>query len=181
MRKLLPILVIILITFSLLFQACESTPETKPTTSPEATETSTPSPESSEQPETTPTQEPKPDTIEVSAGDLYSEYQSNQVAADAKYEDEILTITGIVDSVGKDVLDTPYIVLTDGDKFALFGVQCMFKEKDDALMCMPLMTRDKKIKYEAQAVIFSDLKEQAAESGFVLYLLDNEGRVLEKL
>ena len=56
----------------------------------------------------------------------------------------------------------------------------MLKEKDDALMCMPLMTRDKKIKYEAQAVIFSDLKEQAAGSGFMLYLLDNEGRVLDK-
>lgn len=57
----------------------------------------------------------------------------------------------------------------------------MFKKKEDALMCMPLMTRDKKIKHEPQAVIYSDLKEQAAESGFVLYLLDNEGRVLEKL
>ena len=56
----------------------------------------------------------------------------------------------------------------------------MFKEKEDALMCMPLMTRDKKIKYEAQAVIYSDLKEEAAGSGFVLYLLDSEGRVLEK-
>jgi len=57
----------------------------------------------------------------------------------------------------------------------------MFKEKDDALMCMPLMARDKQIKYEAQAVIFSDLKEQAASSGFRIYLLDNEGRVLDKL
>ena len=57
----------------------------------------------------------------------------------------------------------------------------MFKEKEDALMCMPLMTRDKRIKYEAQAVIFSDLKDQAVSSGFVLYLLDNEGRVLDKL
>lgn len=57
----------------------------------------------------------------------------------------------------------------------------MFKEKEDALMCMPLMTRDKNIKYEAQAVIYSDLKEQTVGSGFVLYLMDNEGRVLEKL
>ena len=56
----------------------------------------------------------------------------------------------------------------------------MFKEKEDALMCVPLMARDRKIKYEAQAVIYSDLKEQAAGSGFVLYLLDSEGRVLEK-
>ena len=57
----------------------------------------------------------------------------------------------------------------------------IFKEKEDALMCLPLMARDKKNKYEAQAVIYSDLKAQAAESGFVLYLLDNEGRMLERL
>ena len=56
----------------------------------------------------------------------------------------------------------------------------MFMEKEDALMCLPLMARDKKTKCEVQAVIFSDLKEQAADSGFVMYLLDNEGRVLEK-
>ena len=56
----------------------------------------------------------------------------------------------------------------------------MFADKEDTLMCMNLMTRDKKIKSEAQAVIFSDLKEQAANSGFVLYLLDGEGLVLEK-
>ena len=57
----------------------------------------------------------------------------------------------------------------------------LFKGKEDALMCMPLMTRDKQIKYEVQAVIFSDLKAQAANSGFMLYLLDNEGRVIDKL
>jgi len=56
----------------------------------------------------------------------------------------------------------------------------MFGQKEDALMCMPLMTRDKKIKHEAQAVIFSDLKQEAESSGFVLYLLDNEGRVIDK-
>ncbi|HHE74800.1 MAG TPA: hypothetical protein ENL37_06910 [Desulfobacteraceae bacterium] len=56
----------------------------------------------------------------------------------------------------------------------------MFKQKEDALMCMSLMTRDKKIKYEPQAVIYSELKEQTANSGFLLYLLDSEGRVIEK-
>lgn len=56
----------------------------------------------------------------------------------------------------------------------------MFKEKEDALMCMALMTRDKSVKYEPQAVIYSELKEQTVGNGFVLYLMDNEGRVLEK-
>ena len=56
----------------------------------------------------------------------------------------------------------------------------MFKEKDHVLMSLNFMARDKKKKYEAQAVIFSDLKQEAESSGFVLYLLDNEGRVIDK-
>ena len=56
----------------------------------------------------------------------------------------------------------------------------MFEQKEDALMCLSLMTRDRNVKHEAQAVIYSDLKEQAESGGFVLYLLDNEGRVLGK-
>ena len=56
----------------------------------------------------------------------------------------------------------------------------MFKAKEDALMCIPLMARNKKVKYEAQAVIFSDLKQQAVDSDFKLYLLDSEGRELDK-
>ena len=57
----------------------------------------------------------------------------------------------------------------------------MFAKKDHALMCMHLMTRDKRKKYEVQAVIYSDLKDQAATSGFLLFLLDEEGRVLDKI
>lgn len=57
----------------------------------------------------------------------------------------------------------------------------VFKEKEDALMCMNLMKRDKSKKYEVQAVIYSDLEQQAAKNGFMLYLLDGEGRVLDRI
>ena len=57
----------------------------------------------------------------------------------------------------------------------------VFMEKEHALMCLNLMTRDKSKKYETQAVIYSDLREQAAASGFMLYVLDGEGRVLDKI
>ncbi|MCG6909599.1 MAG: hypothetical protein LJE94_05680 [Deltaproteobacteria bacterium] len=57
----------------------------------------------------------------------------------------------------------------------------VFAKKEHALMCLNLMTRDRKKKYEAQAVIYSELKEQAASSGFMLYILDEEGRVLDKI
>jgi len=57
----------------------------------------------------------------------------------------------------------------------------MFREKDHALMCLNLMTRDKKKKYEAQAVIYSDLCDQASAGGFMLYVLDGEGKILDKI
>lgn len=56
----------------------------------------------------------------------------------------------------------------------------VFGEKEEALMCLNLMTRDKHKKYEVQAVIYSELNGQAAESGFMLYILNSEGRVLDK-
>lgn len=57
----------------------------------------------------------------------------------------------------------------------------LFIEKEDALMCMNLMARDKQKSYEVQAVIYEELAEHAAAEGFQLYVLNNEGAVLEKI
>jgi aspartyl/asparaginyl-tRNA synthetase len=65
----------------------------------------------------------------VSAGDLYSEYKANEVAADAQYKGKTVQVTGIVDSIGKDILDTAYVTLTEGGEYEMWGVQCMFAEK----------------------------------------------------
>jgi hypothetical protein len=72
---------------------------------------------------------PQSAAIEITAGELYAAYEANQVAADAQYKDKILKVTGVVDSIGKDILDTPYITLTSGGKYEMWGVQCMFDEK----------------------------------------------------
>ena len=57
----------------------------------------------------------------------------------------------------------------------------VFRKKEHALMCLNLMARDKKRKCEVQAVIYSDLSGQAASSEFMLYILDEEGRVLDRI
>jgi len=57
----------------------------------------------------------------------------------------------------------------------------VFLEKDDALMCMNLMARDKKQPSEVQAVLYEELTGHAAVSGFKLYLLNKTGEVLEKI
>lgn len=57
----------------------------------------------------------------------------------------------------------------------------VFLEKDDALMCLNLMARDKKTPVEVQAVIYEDLVVHAAAAGFSLYLLNKAGEVMEKI
>jgi len=69
---------------------------------------------------------PTAQAIQVSAGALYKAYEANQVAADVQYEGKILLVTGVVSSIGKDILSNPYVVIGDGGKYSLVGVQCFF-------------------------------------------------------
>ena len=57
----------------------------------------------------------------------------------------------------------------------------IFLEKEDALMCMNLMARDKHMPSEVQAVIYEELAGHAAVAGFSLYLLNKAGEVIEKI
>lgn len=78
---------------------------------------------------TTSSTTPSPGAIIITAAQLYEEYDANQEAANAKYRDKIIKVTGIVNEIGINRVDTPYVVLTSGDE--LFGVQCMFSTKDE--------------------------------------------------
>jgi len=62
----------------------------------------------------------------VSAKRLYQDYESNEVAADEKYKGRVIVVSGVVENIGKDIMDTMYISLDTGN----FGsVQCMFSER----------------------------------------------------
>lgn len=66
----------------------------------------------------------EPAAISISANQLSSAYNANELAADDKYKDKVLAVSGTVDSIGKDITDTPYVTLqANGD---LLGIQCMF-------------------------------------------------------
>ena len=56
-----------------------------------------------------------------------------------------------------------------------------FLEKDEALQCLNLLTKDKGTKHEIQAIQFEDLCLSAGKNGFLLYVLNGEGEVLEKI
>ena len=56
-----------------------------------------------------------------------------------------------------------------------------FLDKESAQQAMFHLHLEKKKKYEVQAMIFEDLARHAAENGFLVFVLDEEGKVLERL
>lgn len=61
--------------------------------------------------------EPTPTGIEVTAKELYSAHKAGKVAVDAKYRNNILKVTGVVDRIiDNDTLDLHYITLTSTKK-----------------------------------------------------------------
>ncbi|MDO8649145.1 MAG: hypothetical protein Q7R81_05180 [Candidatus Peregrinibacteria bacterium] len=76
------------------------------------------------------TQQTAPAPIAVSAVDLYAAYEANAIAADDQYDGKTLAVSGTVDSIGKDILDTPYVALQTGN--IIFSVQCMLSDDVEA-------------------------------------------------
>jgi hypothetical protein len=71
-------------------------------------------------------EEPKTEpAIEVTATALVAEFKENAVAAEQKYGEKRIRVTGVVNSVDKDILDTPYVAIS-GDQYGINNVQCMF-------------------------------------------------------
>ena len=73
--------------------------------------------------------EPQPEYIEVTATELIAAYDENEVAADNKYKGQILTVTGVVGSIGKDIVDDAYVTLKDeSSDYSFTSVQCYFAD-----------------------------------------------------
>ncbi len=81
-------------------------------------------------PEAIPQPEPIRTTIEVTVEELCSAHTVDSVAADAKYRNKILKLTGVVDRiVVKDIHDIYYIMLTSAEKKEESNVRCVFDKK----------------------------------------------------
>jgi len=84
-----------------------------------------------------------------------------------------------------------YVVIQDPEKDAQYLGQYetesdtafipVFIEKEHALMCINLLAKEKGKKYEVQAVMFDHLAEHAKAGGFMLYVLNSEGAIEEKI
>ena len=57
----------------------------------------------------------------------------------------------------------------------------VFLEKEEAQQGLSFLVREKGLKYEVQAIIYEDLSQRAGEYGFMLFLLNGAGEVLEKI
>ena len=56
----------------------------------------------------------------------------------------------------------------------------MFTDRDAAMQGVVHMAKVKGKKFEIQAIIYEDLEQYAAESGFILFVLDDAGAIVEK-
>jgi amino acid permease len=73
---------------------------------------------------------PQKEAIKVTATTLSNDYSANEVSADQKYKTNLVEISGIVYSIGKDILDTPYVSLK-GDQYGVMNIQCMFSKNNE--------------------------------------------------
>ena len=56
-----------------------------------------------------------------------------------------------------------------------------FYDKESATRCLNSFITDKSLEYEAQAVILEDLLNYTKKQGFIIFILNNEGKILDKL
>lgn len=56
-----------------------------------------------------------------------------------------------------------------------------FLERESAESCLIRVSREKGVKIELQAIRHKELARDASASGFLLFLLDADGNILEKL
>ncbi|AFZ42288.1 hypothetical protein PCC7418_0032 [Halothece sp. PCC 7418] len=74
---------------------------------------------------TTETSEPEPEPEVITAREIYEEYDENEIAADSKYEGDIISLTGTITDISKDIRGYPYLIINS-------SVQCVFQQGDES-------------------------------------------------
>ncbi len=70
-------------------------------------------------------------TVAVPVRALLHEFQTDPAAADVKYKGKYLEVSGVVERVGRDGNESPFVVLHGGDEAAKLRVECFFEPADD--------------------------------------------------
>lgn len=72
-------------------------------------------------------QEAKAPAQQVTAEKLFSEYEANEIAADQKYKDKVVVVTGTVEEIAKDLTGDIYVTLSTGE-MSVGSIQCFFSD-----------------------------------------------------
>lgn len=56
-----------------------------------------------------------------------------------------------------------------------------FYSKDAGLMCINQLKKDDTLKFEAQAVIYEDLINYSKTNGFLIFFLNEKGKILDQI
>ena len=72
-----------------------------------------------------------PANIAISASQLVAAYKENEVAADRRFKDKIIVATGKIERIGKDIIDSPYVLLSGEPADSFRSVQASFGLGDE--------------------------------------------------
>ena len=78
--------------------------------------------------------------FDVTADQLYQDYEDNEVKAISLYKGKTGHISGRVKSIGADITDNPYVMF---ESSGFFGVQCMFGDGGEDIMNLSSGTKIK--------------------------------------
>jgi predicted small secreted protein len=65
----------------------------------------------------------------VSAAQMAEDYEKSESEADDKYKGKVVLVTGVISTIYRGILQTPYVELEA-------GVRCHFSDNEDAVMLM---------------------------------------------
>ncbi len=71
----------------------------------------------------------EPTAYNLTAEQIYADFEANQIAADTKYKDKVVTVTGAISGIGKDVASNAYVTIGG---MGLDGVQCLFPKGQES-------------------------------------------------
>jgi hypothetical protein len=75
------------------------------------------------------------ETVKVEIASFMQEFDENQLAAEKKYKDKIVELSGYIKNISEDIGGSPYISLdkTLETTFNLTQVKCVFKSANDVM------------------------------------------------
>ena len=64
--------------------------------------------------------------MEVTSEEILKAYKTNEIAANKKFKDQNLLVSGSIDSIDADFSDDPVIVFKTADQYEFFKTSCIF-------------------------------------------------------